>query len=956
VSRLPGRPRGIYVALGLLTLCAVFAATAGVREALVTTTQAVRQTLGAAPASGRTIAVSVSGDSVSAALNNANPLRGQSEELTDAQVTEITDQLHADYDGYQHGTVKLAPASDAWASVTSGLVTVTTTLPKVHGIPVRLEVTERQPVDQHLRLVTGHLPAAPAPAVPLGQPALGNGGRYVLGGPLYTPLIPVAVTKATAAAFGLRVGSKLRVPGAGPLVSLTTITLQVTGIVEPVAPESSFWTADETPVAPSLQGQHDPNQLPYWVGGVITSDGAAEALQQDFSAGLALQWGLPLDLGSITGQQAQPLSNALTSLTTQTPALTGDVGPVASALSTSAPLLTTLAAYLATAQSVDALLWLLYVSLTVTGLAVLLLAARMVALRRSAELGVIRARGASLWQVGLASGRDAAAVCIPAAAVAAGLAVLAVRGPGSADFGSAGGWWPSVVILAVAICGPAAIAAWQHRLPRHRGTGRHQPRGRVRLVAEVTLIAAAVAGIVVFRQQGTTAGAGVNFYTSAAPVLVAVPVVIVVLRIYPLVLRGLLRASARSSGAPAFLGLARAARTTLTPALPAFALVLALTVAAFAGMVRDAVTNGDAAASWKAAGADVTISAQPAAPNFSVPPSAVSAIDAVPGVTHAAGEWPANWVAANGSQVTVLAVNPASYAALVAAAQGFPAVRPGLLSVPRTPGAAQPVLASPLAAAALGHGPIAIGTAAAAVREVTVRVAGTISATPGWPAGGAFLIMPLAALTSSATPPAAIPITELQLTGPNIDRVALESAMRHDLPADWAAIFRTDVLAGLTSAPLQHGTFLLFTLSVALAGILGLAVMFLELALSAADREATLARLATMGLGEGQRARVVALEVLPAIIAAAVAAWACALVLPRVVAPAINLSVFNRTPIPVPLAPDVSSFAGAVPLVPDVASIALPLAGLVVLAAVSLAIEIRAGRRRRVTTALRVGG
>jgi hypothetical protein len=48
--------------------------------------------------------------------------------------------------------------------------------------------------------------------------------------------------------------------------------------------------------------------------------------------------------------------------------------------------------------------------------------------------------------------------------------------------------------------------------------------------------------------------------------------------------------------------------------------------------------------------------------------------------------------------------------------------------------------------------------------------------------------------------------------------------------------------------------------------------MLLELALGAAEREATLARLATMGLSEGQRAWVVALEVLPAVIAAAAAA------------------------------------------------------------------------------------
>ena len=95
--------------------------------------------------------------------------------------------------------------------------------------------------------------------------------------------------------------------------------------------------------------------------------------------------------------------------------------------------------------------------------------------------------------------------------------------------------------------------------------------------------------------------------------------------------------------------------------------------------------------------------------------------------------------------------------------------------------------------------------------------------------------------------------------------------------------------------------------------------MFLELTLGAAEREATLARLATMGLGERQRARVVAVEVLPAVIAAALAAWACALVLPRVVGPAIDLSVFTSSPVSVPLAPGVS-FSATAPLVPDVAS------------------------------------
>ena len=48
--------------------------------------------------------------------------------------------------------------------------------------------------------------------------------------------------------------------------------------------------------------------------------------------------------------------------------------------------------FLATAQAVDTVLWLVYISLAVAGLTVLLLAARMVVMRRSAELALRRAR------------------------------------------------------------------------------------------------------------------------------------------------------------------------------------------------------------------------------------------------------------------------------------------------------------------------------------------------------------------------------------------------------------------------------------------------------------------------------------------------------------------------------------------------------------------------------------
>jgi hypothetical protein len=202
------------------------------------------------------------------------------------------------------------------------------------------------------------------------------------------------------------------------------------------------------------------------------------------------------------------------------------------------------------------------------------------------------------------------------------------------------------------------------------------------------------------------------------------------------------------------------------------------------------------------------------------------------------------------------------------------------------------------------------------------------------------VIMPVAAIRSTATPPTATPTNLMLLNGGSIDQAELAKIVRHTLFGG-SVTFRSGVLSGLTSGPLQHGAFTLFTLAVGVAAALGLAVMLLELALGASERDSTLARLATMGLGEGQRAWVVALEVLPAVIAAAAAAWACAVTLPRVLAPDINLSVFTGTSIPVPLAA-------------NVVSVAVPLFGLALVAVVSLGIEIRWGRRRGAAS-LRVG-
>ena len=219
---------------------------------------------------------------------------------------------------------------------------------------------------------------------------------------------------------------------------------------------------------------------------------------------------------------------------------------MANALSVSFGLVQPLAAFVQASNDVNVLLWMVYVGLAVAGVVTLLLAARMIAARRSAELTLRRARGASLWQLFSLGSRGAAVACVPAAALAWAVAVLLV--PDAAPAGPAA-WWPGIATLAFAAAGPGVAAAWQHRLPRRRHA-RRRWRWLPRVVVEVTACAAAIGGITVFRAQtGAT-----DLYTSAAPVLVAVPAVIVVLRLYQLLLRGLARASARQRGVIGFLG------------------------------------------------------------------------------------------------------------------------------------------------------------------------------------------------------------------------------------------------------------------------------------------------------------------------------------------------------------------------------------------------------------------
>ena len=910
-----GAAAGGTLALALLVCGCVFAALAGPALSLHTRTQALDQALSALGGTQKAVQVSDDWGDFTGTLAQTG---GPTSNLTETQLSASTNEI-----GRGLAATPLPLATGAWAGLSTQPQPVASGAAATAqaGTPPRLEVLYRDPLTSNARLVAGTYATT---TVPAGVPGT----------------VAVAATTQTAARFGLHPGSRLQ---------LTTPTgaviLVVTAILRERGAASTFWAADPTAGTPSLVTP-PAGRPPYWAGGVFADPGELAAMQNAFSGpGLAMQWEFPLAVGGVNADQAQGLYDDLNRATATTPALTGDLSAAATTLTVSSPLTQDLSAFLATQAAVQTVLLLLFVSMIVVGTAVILVAALTIAVRRADELTILRARGGSLRQVAALMLRRTAIVSVLAALVGAGLAIALIPGTsGQALIASSGlGWSLAGITVLAALAGPPLIAAWQHRRPAPASnparittaeTARSRRASLRRPVGEVTACAASVAGLVVLHDQGLPAGGGSDLYLAAAPVLVAIPVVVIMLRLYPLVIHGLLRLSARRAGATGFVALAAAARTSLTGVLPAFALVLALSLATFAGTLGDAITRGEIAASWQTAGADVLI--KPIADTVSVTPAAVKAIAAVPGVHSTTAVWITTWVTPAGQPLTVVAVDPASYAAVVAGTP-FPRIPVAKIGTAAggslSPASTLPVLASPEAAASLG-GAVARLTSLSPMGPIRVRVVGEESSTPAEPGGGAFIVMPLRILPGVDGQPAP---NMVLITGSGINDAQLSAVVSKVIPtAD--ITFRSAVLATLASSPLQHGAVLIVTLTIAAAAGFGLFILVLGLALGSAERELTLARLTVMGY-ERDTGLVMA-EALPAVGAAVVAGAVCAVALPRLIGSSVDLSAFTGTSV-------------LVQLQPDVTALALPVAAVLVLAVAILAAEARTLRRQSITSILR---
>ena len=900
LTTLTGTAGGASAVLAVLVIASVFVAMALPRASVSFRTRALRQVVAATPPTGRAIVASTDFTTLASALviqpGPSSPGIGVDEMVAVAH--ELTANLRAQ-------RLPLQPASDRWWGVTSGYATVPdaarhayfgTTAPQV-------EVLYRTDLGRNARLLAGALPATVSAAS--GQ-----------------PVFQVAVTRATAARFRLHVGSVLKFPGQA--------TLAVSGIIRPVRPGSTFWTTDPDAARATF---NQSRTAAFWLGGVFIGPAELVALEDTLDSGeFNLQWEIPLWLGGISADQAGPLNNKLATAVNSAGLLTRSV-QIPTSVNLSCGLAGALTVFGQAERRIGSLLSLLEVSLTMVAVVVLLLGGRLLAERRGGEFRLMRARGASRRQLAALALRAGVVVVIPAALAGTLIAILLT--PSGSEPSA---WWLAGLTALAALVSVPLFALREvpsAGLADERSDRQPTRPGRARrAVADLTLVLAAAGGVAVLRQEAARPG-GADWYTSAAPALVAIPVAIVAVRLYPIAVRWLVRLSGRRPGVTMFVGLARAARTSLAAVLPAFALVLVLAVIAFGATVRAAVVRGDVAQSWRATGADVVIDAYQS--THPMDGAARRAIAGVPGVqrTSALSLLPA--VAADGTPLTVIVVDPASYAALIAATPqpAFPAAAlagPGAAGGPGP----MPVLASPSARRLVTGGrKILVG-----YHDFPVRVTGTVRHVPGASATGAFIVAPARAMVRTVGASEAQP-SRVLVVGPGVDAARMRSVVGRQLPAATLA-FRAGRLASLTGAPLAHGTYTAFAEGVAAAAVFGAVVVLIMLALGARSRELTLARLFTMGLSPGQARRLVITEALPAIIAAAIGGAICAWLLVPLVGPAIDLSPLTGSPAPVPVRADYTL-------------VGMLAAGLLALAIVTLLAQSAATRLRGVSRALRVG-
>jgi putative ABC transport system permease protein len=662
------------------------------------------------------------------------------------------------------------------------------------------------------------------------------------------------------------------------------LLMRVSGILQPKDPGSAFWTYDQLAASPALQAVLSSYPGPFYAASVFIGPFELAALPRLFTEQVEAQllWEYPLRTSAFTASQVAAAQAQMRALTvSQVSAVVAGAAGL-TGLAVTGNLAPALAAFVTQEAAASQILSLTITGMFLIGLMLILLTARLLVERRAEELAALRARGCSLR--GLAGRILADTGPLLAVALAGGIALAVLLVPGV----SAPASWTLIALLGVAaVAAPPVLAVLRHTdAAQARNAARHDvtiPRWSPRrAVAETATVVLTLGVLAALRYRAPGHSTGVNLLTGTGPLLVAVVAALIVIRCYPLPLRLALRLAGPRRGAAGYLGLARAARSSSTALLPALALILAMSLAGFGGMVQSTVTSARVAASWRQVGADARISVGDIHP---VSQAATARLARIPGARHVitlSAEDGTLAVSGHEIETTTVDTDPSAYSQL---SGDTPAgsFAPSLIGPQPGP---IPVLASPGLAGLVGQtGRLSTGVD----RPLTVRIAGVLPSTPAVTSGNFLIIGSWAANRGSFGP---WPLNRTLLTGPGLDTAALRAAVHQAIPFGLLRLRSAILARGALASPLGTSARQLFVLSLAGAALLAVVAIILGFALAAGSRRQLLLTLTALGLPRRQARTVVLMESLPLLIVALAGGLLAAVALPAAIGSAVNLTIF----------------------------------------------------------------
>ncbi|MEV6508192.1 hypothetical protein AB0M61_19000 [Streptomyces sp. NPDC051642] len=801
----------------------------------------------------------------------------------------------------------------------------------------------------HLRYVSGRAPADHTPLDTAPQ---------------------IGLSQATAQALGVRTGSRLSLEFAktpGAQTSAPQAELLVSGVYRTTTATDDFWTGRETLDQPSRYPAERSTGTVLAVRGLIGRD-AADLLAGAGVGGPRVTWQLRADLSGAALDRARALTGPLSHYSADLSAalcqgsdwVTGDISCQVGGQSTQSllvtdsltPLLTT---FTAQDQQARALATYAVDALAAVALATVAVAVRLLLRRRQPHLRLQRARGASTARLVLLR----CAVAWPVVLVAALLGWATGRTLAPTDTSGSPQPLPAALVTAVVLLTVPLMTWLAVREPRRPGRLRRTRRktavGR-RVVLELTVLLATAAGVTALRSQGPDGILG------AVPVLVALAVVLILLRVYPLVLRWVLRQTRRGRGVVGFVGAARAAHDAPATGLALFVLVLTLGTAVFGGLVQRTVDDGLATGAAWTTGADASATVA----GIVTPAGTAGGV----GGTAAPTEIPTalqhlrtldlagQTDGAAISQVAVITVDPRQLTAIAPKSALAAALLSGLTTPPGTRTGASTPLPSFLspdlrASERTGGFTTTIVTQGKPPVNLTLKPVGTLTTaelrdpllgpiTAQIPAGTPMLITTATADHLLLQQASGSTVLLLKGNGPAAPSpAALRSAAAKALGPLAQIRVRTEALRTLRADGLTQGLGTIYTTSSILAALSGLLALALELTLTSHERSRTTSFLRTLGLGGKEAGAIHFLQLLPLALASAVGGTLLGLLEPRLLAGTLDLRQFTGGPAQPALHTDYSLTLALV-------------AGVTALILAAAATETVLARRRRLGAVLRL--